>query len=245
VSRNSRDVYLTWGIGKDTPHTIVRSGIDLARFRNAPWPDDWQSLTKARTPNEKSPTMLLIAALEPRKRHLELLEAIARSPHRLPDFRLLLAGAGPLETEIKAAIARLALEDHVTLLGYRTDPERLIALSDVCLSVGTREGLPRVVIQYLTGGRLAYVVRTAGLDEEVMLHPLCRLYEPQALQILVNDAYDSLCGPVAAAYSCRAMASLLDAWDKSEMIKSLTEVYHLTQARKAALAKCSHPTDRR
>ena len=224
VSESSRQTYIDKGIGKSLPHAVVRSGMDLGRFRNAQWPADWQAITGASDPASVPPVLLLIGALEPRKRHLELIAALKVSKFRPDNLLVLFAGTGPMESQVRAAIAEAGLESQIRLLGFRRDPESLIALSRACLSVGEREGLPRVVIQYLAGNRPAFVTRTMGLDRLIAEHPLCSVYAPEDMQGQVDDACRALSAPVAAEQSGDTVR-LLDAWDVPAFVQGLEQVY--------------------
>lgn len=159
VSEGMRDLCLAAGVGHPDRHHVVHSGFDLARFRNARPPEDWRDLLGV------GPILLMMAAFEPRKRHLEFLNVFAKVAGRFPDMRLLLAGDGQLRSQIQSRVQDLGLERQVIFAGYRADPERLIALADLCLLASRREGLPRVVLQYVAGGKPCVVSDLPGLDE--------------------------------------------------------------------------------
>ena len=133
----------------DRVHT-VRSGMDLARFRRAQRPDDWRRLLGVEDGAGRPFVALMMAAFEPRKGHVPFLEALARAEPE--ECRLLLAGAGPEEGRVRAAVGRLGLQDRVVMCGHRSDPEALFALADVAVLTSAREGLPRVAVQAMAAG---------------------------------------------------------------------------------------------
>lgn len=167
VSQSVRDICVAHGIGSPDRHHIVHSGFDLKRFSHAGWPDEAHRLLGIAPGESKPPVVLMLAALETRKRHVEFIEAFAQVADRIPDVRLLLAGEGPARTAVEAAIARSSVSKSIRLIGYHSEPERLISLADVCVLTSMREGLPRVVMQYLAGGRPCVVSRLPGLEEVV------------------------------------------------------------------------------
>jgi glycosyltransferase involved in cell wall biosynthesis len=169
VSRGMRDAYLEAEIGDPQKHHVIASGFDLDVFRNAGYPEDWRDLLCLAPDASRPPVLLMMAAFEPRKRHLEFLRCFPPVVTRFPELRLLLAGEGKLGEKIKAELDRLNLQQNVILTGFRNDPESLIALADLCLIVSTREGLPRVIMQYLAGGKPCIASELPGL-EEVLLH---------------------------------------------------------------------------
>ena len=50
-------------------------------------------------------------------------------------------------------------------LGHDSRPEELIALADVCVLCSEREGLPRVLVQYVAVGKRIVAMRLPGVDE--------------------------------------------------------------------------------
>lgn len=165
VSQGMLDGCRDNAVGPAVPHIIVHSGFDLQRFRDAQPPDDWRQLLGVDDTAEKPLTFTMLAALEPRKRHLELMDVLPSVVARHPDVRFLFAGEGALHDEITQKAGNLGIEDNVCLTGYREDPERIIALSDVCLLASGQEGLPRSVLQYLVAGKPTVMFDLQGLDE--------------------------------------------------------------------------------
>ena len=153
VSPAMRDLCVQAGVGTPERHYVVPSGLDLSLFRNATEPEDWRDLLRLQPDDPRPPIVVMLAVFEPRKRHLECLESLPRIVAGFPEARFVLAGDGPLRGEIEARIRTLGLERNVVLTGFHPHPEQLIALADICLLASAREGLPRVLMQYLAGGR--------------------------------------------------------------------------------------------
>lgn len=167
VSGGMRDAYLGAGIGTPANHHVVYSGMPLEAFVGASPPADWRTLAGLEEGAPKPPILLMLAALEPRKRHRELIEVFGQVVERFPEVRLLCAGEGPARPDVEVAIARAGLQRNVRLLGFHAEPGRLVALADLCLLTSMREGLPRVVVQYVAGGKPAIVTRVPGIEEVV------------------------------------------------------------------------------
>lgn len=145
----------------------VRSGMDLSRFRRAAPPADWRSLLRVPAGARRPATVVMLAALEPRKRHVPLLRALAGRMDAMPPFRLVLAGAGPEAAAVKSEIEALGLQDRVVACGHREDPEALLALADLSILASEREGLPRVVVQSIAAGCPVLVSDLPGIGEVV------------------------------------------------------------------------------
>ncbi len=176
VSPAVRTECLARGIGRPAQHVVAFSPMPVQQFRDAEWPLDWREILACRPtdqigatevpPGAKPPIVLMLAAFEPRKRQFEYLNALAASACPA-DALLLFAGVGPELEAVRAAAARLGWADRVRFLGHRSDPERLIALADVCVLSSVREGLPRVIVQYAAGGRAIVATRVPGLEDVI------------------------------------------------------------------------------
>ncbi|MEP2505777.1 MAG: glycosyltransferase [Paracoccaceae bacterium] len=165
VSRNAAHQYIEAGICTEHKARCVYSGMQLEPFIKSDPPADWRSLVGQ---NESTPVVLMLAAFEERKRHVSFLEVFQQVIDRAPDARLLLAGAGPQENNIRHAVRDMGLEDRVVFCGHRPDPGALLALADVCVLTSNREGLPRVVVQSLAAGCPVVVTSLPGIEEIVV-----------------------------------------------------------------------------
>ncbi|TIS67764.1 MAG: glycosyltransferase family 4 protein [Mesorhizobium sp.] len=227
VSEGIRDLCLSAGVGHPDKHYVVHSGFDLDRFRNAGPPDGWRDLLRL-TPDAPRPSVLLmIAAFEPRKRHTEFLDAFNKVAVRLPDAVLVLAGDGPLRSTVESRAKRLGLEGQVVFTGYRDDPERLIALADLCLLCSMREGLPRVVMQYLAGGKPCVACDLPGL-REVLRPGINGVITPADDLAAMADAIAALLEDrrrLACLAQGAAAATDLSNWDVKLMGKRTDAIY--------------------
>jgi glycosyltransferase involved in cell wall biosynthesis len=90
----------------------------------------------------------MLAAFEPRKRHRDALQALARAEnHKL---HLALAGDGPLAPEMQRLAKELGIADRVHFLGQRRDVHAVIRASAATLLPSGREGLSRAVLESLS-----------------------------------------------------------------------------------------------
>jgi len=83
----------------------------------------------------------------------------------IPDWRVVFAGEGPEHEATRDLVHELNLDEFVRFAGHRGDPERLIAMADVCFLTSEREGLPRVVVQYAAGGKAMVLSDLPGLQD--------------------------------------------------------------------------------
>ena len=91
--------------------------------------------------------ILCTGELNANKDQKTLISAAAKLRDKIPGLKVLLAGNGPLENELREQIRNLGLEDTVKLLGYRTDLEKVVPATDVVVSCSRREGLPLNIVE--------------------------------------------------------------------------------------------------
>ena len=225
VSPALRDMCVEAGVGSPERHHVVPSGFDLSRFRNATEPEDWRDLLRLQPDDPRPSIVVMLAVFEPRERHLECLESFPRIVARFPEARFVFAGDGRLKGEIEARIRTLGLERNVVLIGFHPHPEQLIALADVCLLASAREGLPRVLVQYLAGGRPVVAADLPSI-EEVLLDGVNGLVVGSDLEDLADAVIALLDDPARRAALARgAAATELSDWDAVRMGERVEAVY--------------------
>ena len=146
-----KEACLDHGMGAEPQHHVVRSGFDLRRFAEASPPDDWPDILGQEPGEARPPVVVMLAALEPRKRHLDLLDHLPALSNGPPAFASSLPARATSRTGSQPSRSARPVEP-VSLLGFREDPERIIAMADVCIHCADKEGLPRSVLQYLAAG---------------------------------------------------------------------------------------------
>ncbi|RRH97721.1 glycosyltransferase family 1 protein [Mesorhizobium tamadayense] len=226
VSQAMRDICIANHLGGPDQHHVVHSGFDLARFANARWPQEPHLLLGTAAGEPKPPVVLMLAALEPRKRHVEFIEAFGQVVDRIPNVRLLLAGDGPARSDVASAIERSRFANNVRMIGYHSEPERLISLADVCVLTSMREGLPRVMMQYLAGGRASVVSHLPGV-EEVVQHGVNGIVTPAedvgAAAAAVTDLLENQ--HYRARLADGAKRTDLSSWGLESMCESVEQIY--------------------
>lgn len=237
VSPSVRDAYIDAGIGRPKQHFVALSAMNVERFKAARPPEDWRELLRLEPGRPKPPTVVMVAAFEARKRQLELIRALPEAFSGLPAWRMLFVGDGELRREAEALAGELGLARNVCFSGYRTDPERLIALADVCMLTSVREGLPRVLIQYAAAGKPCVVSDLPGL-KDVVLPDVSAVITPsdnpaaaaRAAARLLSNPDD--CARMAAG----ARSVPVDAWSPESMMQQIRRAYESVAPRLPAQA---------
>ncbi|WP_323764786.1 glycosyltransferase [Marinovum sp.] len=235
VSEALCTAYVSAGIAPRERLHCVRSGMDLARFRGAGPPRDWPALLRVPPGAPRPPVAVMLAALEPRKRHVAFLRAFAAVRRLMPEMRLLLAGAGPEEVRIRHEVARLGLSNRVTLCGHRADPEALLALADLSILTSEREGLPRVAVQSIAAGVPVLVNDLPGIGEVVRAGVNGSILPPRDAGAVAREMSRLSTDPQRLARLRQgAGASDLGAWALEWLGPETTALYGPAQTRAAA-----------
>lgn len=227
VSEGMRLECLKHGIGTEKNHLVVASGMDVAAFQHARpiGADEFPELLPAAVSSwDEAEVIVMAAAFEDRKRQPAFIAAFAKVAAARPKAVLLLAGAGPLHPEIEAAIAAHGLENRVRIIGFRADIARWMRLADICALSSEREGLPRVIVQYVLAGRPVVATYLPGVEAVVhdgktgyLVAAVSDMAEP--IVALLSD--DKLRHQFAAA----AAALDLSAWGAQHMAAQLETLY--------------------
>ncbi len=92
---------------------------------------------------KNAPLILAMGRLHKNKAFDVLLEAIAK----VPNVYLWLAGDGPLRADLEGRAEKLGIKPRTRFLGWRRDPERLFATSDIFVCPSRHEPLGNVVVE--------------------------------------------------------------------------------------------------
>ena len=246
VSQGTRTAYDREHIGDSQPHAVVHSGMEVGHFQNAAWPEDWRELLGVAPDADKPKVLLMMAALDKRKRHVEFLEGFAEVTRKGDPVRLLLAGEGREQPAIEAQIDRLDLGDRVKVLGYYPQPERLVALSDIGVLASMREGLPRVVIQYLAGSKPVVVSPLDAIEEVLKDNVNGRVVCSDRAQDVAAVALE-VAGNAGELDRLRAGAEMTDVsgWSLGSMYSALDKGYSqmMKAGRKPRFSLWAHDPD--
>jgi len=153
-------------LGRAIPHAAIPMGVSTGVFQPGERP---AALSAA--PGER--TILFVGKFVPKKGISVLLDALHQLRTVGQRVRLVLIGGGPLEAEIRAQIAQLALEAHVELLGWVRNhelPSYYAAADVVCVpsvqdAHGETEGTPVVLQEAMSCGAILVGSRSSGIAD--------------------------------------------------------------------------------
>ncbi|MAM94863.1 glycosyltransferase family 4 protein [Parvibaculum sp.] len=221
VSEGMRDLCLEYRLGTNDNHFVIRSGMDVAKFRKATPADDIAALSGG-----EAVVLGYVAVLERRKRHREMLEALVPVLKAQSHVSLVLAGDGPERHVIEAIIHENGLQDRVRVLGFREDVERVVAGCDICVFASQREGLPRSVVQYVIAGKPVVASALPGIERVIR--------DGENGFVVAGDRLEGLAEGVEtlmrdtglrASFAAASAATDLSEWDARTMTDQIGSVY--------------------
>lgn len=187
-----------------------------------------QALARTIEVSEDTRFVLFAGRLHPQKDPLLLIEAFAALD--IPHVHLLIAGAGELDSQLRAKIADCGLSPRVTMLGAVPQAKlaKLQQISSVFVLSSAYEGLPFVVLEALSCGT-PVVTTDAGETPEFLTNDsgvVCRARTPQAIaqalkKVLQNpEQYPATaCLRTAKPYSAKSVVEevyqkMFEEWQK-------------------------------
>lgn len=155
------------------PFRVVRNGINVAA--NA-FDRGRRDVTRAALGiDPAAPVIGHVGRFDPVKNHTFLLESFAELRRFRPDAVLLLAGDGPLRTDIEARASALGIGEGVLSLGVRSDIPDLMQAMDVFCMPSLYEGLPLVLVEAQASGLPCLISDTIPADCDIVPGAVARL----------------------------------------------------------------------
>lgn len=140
---------------------LIPNGIPVRAFADQPGQREAWRAKEGFAPDD-----LLIACVArffPQKNHHTLLIAFAQLQDT--NAKLLLAGDGYLESEVRAQAEQLGIADRVHVLGRRDDVAAILASSDIVALASLWEGNPLSVMEAMAAGRACAMTAVGAIPE--------------------------------------------------------------------------------
>lgn len=144
---------------------LAYCGVDVQHFRPKP-PSASRRLGPAK--------LLASGRLVEKKGFASLIQACAQLTERAVDFECVIAGSGPLESELRQLVSQVGLEDRVTITGQPLSQEELpefmnggdlYCLPCVWARDGDVDGLPQMLMESMACGLPTVSTRLVGIPD--------------------------------------------------------------------------------
>jgi glycosyltransferase involved in cell wall biosynthesis len=166
---------------------MLRNGVDLAVFR----PIDRDAARRAL--GFVRPTLLAVANLVAKKRHLLIVDALPE----LSDVDLVIVGEGPERDAIEARARAHRVSERVRLLGHIPQgrlPD-IYSAADLLLLPSMREGWPNVLLESMACGTPVVVSDFPGVDDIVAAPEAGRILDESTPSRLAETVRELLATP--------------------------------------------------
>jgi glycosyltransferase involved in cell wall biosynthesis len=226
VSRANREEGIALGLFDPERCRVIRSGIDLSRYRSA----------GARAGElrcelglaEGDPLVGMIACLKPQKAPLDFVDVARRVLEDEPRATFVLAGDGELRGPVEAAIAAVpGGAARIRLLGWRRDTDRIVADLDVALLTSRWEGLPRVLPEAMAAGRPVVATAVNGSPEAVTEGESGYLAPAGDTRRLAARVVELLRDPERRRRMGEEGRRRASEWDIDEMVRAQERLYEM------------------
>jgi glycosyltransferase involved in cell wall biosynthesis len=165
VSKDNIEKAEEYGIGSPENYTLIRSGIETAKFNGSNL-----DLPKKRKELDIPPDSQVVTTIGPFKPQKNLRDFVAAAEliaKSSPLTTFLVIGDGELRPELELQIQAAGLTGRVRLLGWRRDIPELLGATDVFVMTSLWEVLPRAILEAMSSGRPVVANAVDGVKEIV------------------------------------------------------------------------------
>lgn len=213
--------------------TVIPSGVDCVHFR-PPSADERAQARAALNLVDADRAVGAVGALEPRKGHRYLLEAIALLGERAgvavsPRERgmvAILAGDGSLRDSLAAEIRRLGLGGAVRMVGRVADARAILWALDIFAMPSLSEGLGVALLEAMACGLPVVASRVGGIVDAVDDGRTGMLVGPGDAQMLADAlAQMSVAAQARLAMGAAARTAAVEHFSMAAMARRTVELY--------------------
>lgn len=198
-------------------------GVNERRYHPAT-PEEQAEMRKAEGLSPDDFVILCTGELNENKNQKTLVSAAAKLKDEIPRLKVLLAGNGPKEQELREQIRAEGLEDSVKLLGYRTDLEKVVPAVDLVVSCSKREGMPLNIIEAMLCKKPVAASHNRGHDELVREGVSGFLFAPADSGRLASLILELYADPALRLHLGERGAELAQSYSVSSTVPELAEL---------------------
>ncbi|MBP1326223.1 glycosyltransferase involved in cell wall biosynthesis [Leucobacter exalbidus] len=171
VAHATRDTMVRkWRVAQ--PITVIHNGVDLPAGAASEGPGAVPA-----QPDLVAPRYLSLSRLSAEKRIDVLLEAFVAVHKKLPEATLVIAGEGPLLSELEARANKLGAASRITFAGY-VDAEAAMANADVIVQLSVWENHSYTLLDAVSRGMRVVASNVGGNPEIVAAGSLVSEVDP-------------------------------------------------------------------
>jgi L-malate glycosyltransferase len=165
---------------------VIRSGVDTDRFRPLAGTGFKASLGLP----EERPVIGVVTRMRVRKGVEEFIRAVGRVRQAHADAHAVIVGEVDLDDGLQALVRGLGLENHLSLLGRRSDMPEVLSAFDIFVLSSHDEGMSNAILEAMAMEK-PVVATDVGGTGEVLRHGRSGLLvppkDPEALAAAINE----------------------------------------------------------
>lgn len=195
-------------------------GLDLSHYKILP---EEQNLRKRQELGLKQEdfVIIMIAELNENKNQIQLIKAMELLKDEYPQIKALLVGEGHKLSELQQEVESCGLKKQIQFLGFRTDINELINVSNIGVLLSYREGLPRNLMELMACGRKMIGTNIRGCRDIIV-------DETVGTKVLVGDEF-GLAKEIEQLYSHKEfdfqISPHLNSYQIKTTLNDLKEIY--------------------
>lgn len=193
INKEDYDLAISKGFKAKAICHIDGVGVDVCKFHNVSLEEKAEIRNKYGY-NPKDFLMIYPADFCERKNQIMLFDTLKILLKTSEDFQLLLPGLDEKAQPYIDYARQIGVYDHINILGYRRDIDKLVSMSDISVSSSRQEGLPINLIEAMAIGNPIVATDVRGnndLIEDGKNGFLVKLNDSQAMAEAIIKLYNS------------------------------------------------------
>ena len=204
---------------------VIENGIDLDIFRIRNYVEI-NDLKRSIGVDNNSFVIGTVGRLSSQKAQGVLLEATKKLLHKTKLIKVVIAGDGPLESQLKSYAEHLGVTYNVRFLGFRSDIADLLQAMDVFVLTSIDEGLPMAMLEAMAM-KIPVIATEVGdipkvlknMENGILVKPGDSDFLANRIEYLISDKHSRL------RLSANAFAKVIECYSKEAMCRKYCEVY--------------------
>jgi glycogen(starch) synthase len=156
-------------------HSVIRNPVDPERLLPEKTREEVRSAWGV---GPDSKVLLSVGRFVPAKGQIHLMDALPLLKEKFPGIKLVMAGSGPLESQIRKRASELNVEDRVIWTGFSSSVPDLFQGADAVVFPSLWEGMGLVPLEAILRSRPVALSDLPALKEFVEPGPAAEYFSP-------------------------------------------------------------------
>ncbi len=109
--------------------------------------------------------IVFLGRLTPQKNPIRLIDVLGKAAEQYPKIKTAVVGTGEMDDEVKDEVARIGKQDNISMLGFNSNPYKILHDAKAMIMTSRWEGLPMCALEAMSLGVPIVSTPTDGLKE--------------------------------------------------------------------------------